>query len=392
MKKTQKNKNLLKQFIQSESFSGLLLITFTLLALGMANSPWAPIYQALPQISLANLSIQHWVNEGLMTLFFLLVGLEIKSEFLHGSLSGFSKALLPIAGALGGIIAPAIIFILINFNHPENIQGWAIPVATDIAFSLGVLSLLKNKIPRNLIIFLSAIAIADDLGAILIIAIFYTKNLSLLFCLLSLGLVFILFLFNFLKIQLTFLYLILGALLWITLFKSGINPTIAGVLLAFSLPIHLIPKLEKKLLTPINYLIIPLFVFLNAGINLSGFSLFQTFSEPLTLGILLGLFIGKPVGIFGSLFLLTKTPWFKLPKDLNLSLIFGMSLIAGIGFTMSIFITDLAFPSLLPGNAQAILDCKVGIFMGSVLSAILGVLVIHFSGIFKKSTKNQKVI
>lgn len=378
-----------RALIHSENISAVLLIIFTLLALGLANSPWRLMYQALPTHSVFNMSIQHWINEGLMSFFFLLVGLAIKYEFAQGELSSLKKGGLPIAAAVGGMIAPALIFILLDFNSPENLQGWAIPVATDIAFSLGVLSLLKNKIPRNLIIFLSTIAIADDLGAVLIIAIFYTKNLSLLFCLLSFGLVFLLFLLNFLKISHTFLYLILGTLLWITLFKSGINPTIAGVLLAFSLPISLIPKLEKKLLSPVNYFIIPLFVFLNAGINFSGFNLLETFSHNLTLGVLLGLLIGKPLGIFGTIYLLTKTPFFKLSKDLSLSLIFGMSLIAGIGFTMSIFITDLAFPSLVPGNAQAILDCKVGIFMGSLISAILGILVINVSGTVKNNIKNQ---
>jgi len=378
---------LFTSFIQSESFSGFLLIIFTVLALGFANSPWSAHYQALSHFPLFNLSIQHWVNEGLMTFFFLLVGLEIKREFLEGELSSFKKGSLPIAAALGGMVAPALIFFLIEFKSPENLHGWAVPVATDIAFALGVLSILKRKIPSSLITFLSAIAIADDLGAILIIAIFYTKNLSILFCIMALGTALILFLLNFLKNSHTSLYLILGCLLWAALFKSGINPTISGVLLAFSLPMNLIPRLEKKLLTPVNYLIIPLFIFLNAGLSFSGFNFIHTFSQSLTLGVLFGLLIGKPLGIFGSIYLLTKTPLFKLPKNLNLSLIFGMSLIAGIGFTMSIFITDLAFPNISPENAQAILDCKIGIFTGSLISAILGLLFINFS--IKNKIKNN---
>mgnify|MGYP000090062427 CR=1 FL=1 len=306
---------LVTSFIQSESFSGFLLIIFTVLALGFANSPWSVLYQTLNHLPIFDLSLQHWVNEGLMTLFFLLVGLEIKREFLQGDLSSFKKGSLPIAAAIGGMMAPALIFFLIEFKSPENFHGWAVPVATDIAFALGVLSILKRKIPSSLITFLSAIAIADDLGAILIIAIFYTKNLSILFCILALGAALILFLLNFLKNAHTSLYLILGCLLWAALLKSGINPTIAGVLLAFSLPISLIPRLEKKLLTPVNYLIIPLFIFLNAGISFSGFSFLHTFSQSLTLGVLFGLLIGKPLGIFGTIYLLTKTPFFKLPKN-----------------------------------------------------------------------------
>ncbi len=388
---------LFRLFVRSESASGLLLLICTVLALGLANSSWSDLYNQFSQInfgvSLGNFhvikTIQNWVNDGLMAVFFLLVGLEIKRELIMGELSSFKKACLPIAVALGGMIIPGLIFILINWHSPLDLKGWAIPVATDIAFAMGVLSILGRRIPKGLMVFLAAIAIADDLGAILVIAIFYSHGLSWIFCLIALLIFFVLIILNFLKVRWLSVYLLLGVFLWLALDKSGIHTTIAGVLFAMTIPAdsknNLLEKLEKILLLPVNYWIVPIFVLLNAGISFSGVGLNNFLFSTVTLGIFLGLLLGKPIGIFGTTWILTRLKICSLPENVSMKLVFGMSLLAGIGFTMSIFISGLAFP----GNTLNLLDCKLGIFSASLCSAFFGLAWI-FWNVRKISHKNQQ--
>lgn len=362
-------KDLFLVFVRSESFSGALLLTLTFIAVVWENSQWASSYDYL-----TGSGLKFWVNDGLMSVFFLLVGLEIKREIWVGELSSFKKAALPILVALGGMIVPGLIFIAVNHHSSAYLKAWAVPVATDIAFAMGVLCILGRRIPKNLMVFLAAIAIADDLGAIIVIAIFYTQTLSWLFLGLS-GLIFLVLLtLNFLKIRSLWIYLLLGLLLWWTVEHSGVHSTIAGVLLAMMIPAeaqnNLLEKLERILLAPVNYGIVPLFVLLNAGVDLSdiGHGISPILTSTLTLGVFLGLLIGKPIGIYGTTWLLTRSKLCVLPVGVNMRLVFGMSLLAGIGFTMSIFISGLSFP----GNGINLLDCKLGIFGASVGSAFLG--------------------
>lgn len=417
--------NTFEEFIKGQRFGGFLLVICTIVALVWANSPYAHTYFGLNHSKLGlfinsfhfGKSLQHWINDGLMAVFFLLVGLEIKREILSGELSQLSKALLPIFAAIGGMVLPAVIFTLWNLNKSENLAGWAIPMATDIAFSIGLLSLLSKCIPRSLIIFLSAVAIVDDLGAVMVIALFYTKHISLYYLLISLLLFVGLILMNCFGVRKVSPYLLVGAFLWYALMMSGVHATIAGVLLALTIPgrsryspqslsnhlhsliskfdhvrdkkeiesetrkgilqsvenlVHEVEtplqRLEHSLHTPVNYLIIPIFVLFNAGVSFTGVNIQQTLMTHLTMGIILGLFVGKPLGIFGITFITSKLGWLKLPSDLTMRHIFGVSIIAGIGFTMSIFISELAYPVVNGQEVQA----KIGILCASLLSALVG--------------------
>ncbi|CAJ47782.1 Na+/H+ antiporter protein, partial [Bordetella avium 197N] len=378
-------KSFLHAFFASEALGGYILMFAALLALGVANSPWAPVYfdvlgskvgfHAGP-IALRE-TVQHWINDGLMAVFFLLVGLEIKREMLDGQLRGLSRIALPGIAALGGMVAPALIYLAINSGNPEGLRGWAIPAATDIAFALGILALLGSRAPASLKVFLTALAILDDLGAIIIIALFYTAQLNgaalAAAGLLLLGLI----LLNRLGVTALSPYLILGALLWYFVLKSGVHATLAGVALALTIPLrrHASPlhKLEHALHRPVAFLIIPVFGFANAGVSFAGLGL-DALTSPVPLGIALGLFLGKQLGVFGLSWLAIKAGIARLPHQASYRQLYGVALLCGIGFTMSLFIGALAFD-----KPQIIDATKIGVLAGTLCSAVAGYLLLRFS-------------
>ncbi len=369
----------LHKFIQLEASGGISLGIATLLALILANSSWENYYQTFLNFNVSigpdiHFTFLHFINDGLMTIFFFLVSLEIKRELVQGELNTLTKALLPTLAAIGGMIIPALFYLLINHGYPQLISGWAIPMATDIAFSLGVLSLLGKHIPVALKIFLMALAIIDDLGAIIVIATFYTQQIGLLYLFLALLTFLGLILLNYFKIQRFLPYFLLGITLWLLILYSGIHATIAGVLLGFTIPLSssnhnfnsLLHHLIHQLHPWIAYGILPLFAFANAGLSFSNISL-ASLLHPLPLGIIVGLFFGKQLGIFGASWLAVKTKLAKLPYQVNWWHIYGTALICGIGFTMSLFIAGLAF-----GENELTSLVRLGVFTGSILSGIAG--------------------
>lgn len=376
----------ISDFIKWESSSGFILVFTAILALILSNSPWDFYYEKLfsTELSLGygNAILAKpfilWINDGLMAVFFLLVGLEIKRELLKGELNSFKTAILPIVAALGGMIFPAIIYLAFNYQDPIALNGWAIPSATDIAFALGVLTLLGSRVPISLKVFLTAIAILDDLGAILIIAIFYTEQLSLLFLGLAFIALIILCYLNFRGITRFFPYAIIGILLWAAVFNSGVHATLAGVALAFAYPLsdkknprHFpLQNLEQSLHPWVAFGVLPLFAFANAGVPLAGVSL-KTLGETIPLGIICGLFFGKQLGIFSASWLCIKFNIAKMPHQATWRAIYGVSILCGIGFTMSLFIGSLAFTNA--GEEYTTL-VRIGVLSGSVISAIVGVL------------------
>ena len=366
--------NPFRELSETGKLSGLLLIGATILSISLSNSEYGTSYLQLWQqhigFSFLNKSVEHWVNDGLMVVFFFLVGLEIKRELLVGELADRKNAMLPILAALGGIITPALIYTLVNFGSPENLHGWAIPTATDIAFSLAILSMLGKRVPVSLKIFLTALAIIDDLGAILIIAVFYTDSLNLdmlLYAGLFLGGIILL---NRFHVRQIWLYILTGAGLWYFILNSGIHPTISGVLLALLIPRDLIPKLEHSLHKPVNYFILPLFALANTAIPLDMQSARMAFSG-ISLGIIFGLFFGKPLGILLFSYLGIKYRLAALPGGANWRMMMGIGLVAGIGFTMSIFIASLSFNDIASLNIA-----KLAIIAGSVISALAGYLIL----------------
>ncbi|EFW80206.1 Na+/H+ antiporter NhaA [Pseudomonas savastanoi pv. glycinea] len=369
----------LSRFFAAESAGGLILMAAALAALLVANSPWASIYFATLNISVIGLSIEHWINDGLMAVFFMLVGLEIKREILVGQLSSWSQRALPGFAAIGGMLIPALIYLAANWGNSETMAGWAIPAATDIAFALGVLLLLGKRVPISLKIFLSALAILDDLGAVVIIALFYTTGLSVSMLLASLVLIVFLVVLNQRRVRKLYPYLAAGALLWFFMLQSGIHATLAGVVLALCIPLgdsdneskSPLLHLEAKLHPWVAFAVVPIFGFANAGVSLSGISP-DNLLDPVPLGVTLGLLIGKQIGVFGLAALAIRTGWAKLPEECGWSQLYGVALLCGIGFTMSLFIGTLAFPD----SPHLVNEVKVGVLMGSVLSAILGVAVL----------------
>jgi NhaA family Na+:H+ antiporter len=367
-------KPILLEFFKSQAFSGILLLVCTVIALLLANSPLSANYHRLQH------ALQHPINDGLMAIFFLMVGLEIKRELVVGELNAWRKALLPAMAAVGGMVVPAVLYTLINWHHPQNLYGWAISSATDIAFALGVLSLLGKRVPRALFVFLAALAIIDDLGAIVIIAIFYNQSLVWANLLMSVFCWIMLLVFNGCGVKQVRWYLLVGVVLWYFMLHSGIHATIAGVLLALTIPAQgkegerpPLYRLEQCLHLPVTYTIIPLFVLFNAGISFQGVDIKTSLLNSETVGVVVGLVIGKCVGIFGVTVLLVKGKWVKLSEGVQLRHYLPVSLIAGIGFTMSIFISELAFP----GQATLLIDAKLGILGGSLLAAILGYLLLR---------------
>ncbi len=373
-----------RNLLVSEAGGGLILMASAAAALALANSPLSPSYFGVLAAKVAGLSVLHWINDGLMAVFFLLIGLEIKRELLDGQLMHWPQRMLPGAAALGGMVVPGLVYAAFNAGVAENLRGWAIPAATDIAFSLGVLALLGSRVPVSLKVFLTALAILDDFGAVLIIAIFFTAELSPLMLGLAVAATAVLAALNFLGVTRLLPYLVVGAALWFFTLKSGVHATVAGVVLAAFIPIAKSPGrpddphsslhvLENALHSPVAYFILPVFALANAGVSLSGAQL-ATFVQPITLGVALGLFIGKQIGVFGGAWLAIRTGLARRPAGANWVQIYGVALLCGIGFTMSLFIGVLALDS--ERAQQAI---KIGVLAGSVASAVGGWLVLRFA-------------
>ena len=376
-------------FFKLEAASGLLLLISAIIALIISNSNFSSLYFEILEsyffVGINNfgieLSVLHWINDALMAIFFFFVTLEIKREFLQGELSNRKQALLPIIAAIGGMLIPALLYVYINFQNSETLNGWAIPSATDIAFSLGVLSLLGSRVPISLKVFLTALAIIDDLGAIVIIAFFYSGDLDIYYLALLLITFFVLFILNKANIKKIFPYLILGLVLWFFTHESGIHATISGVLLAIAIPhrkkekdFSLLLKIEHSISPYVAFGIMPLFALANAGVSLNGINL-NSLLSPVPLGILLGLFLGKQIGVFLFSIISIKLKIAKMPNNSNWLSLYGVGILTGIGFTMSLFIGNLAFVE----NTQYISDVKIGVLAGSLLSTLFGYFLLLYA-------------
>jgi NhaA family Na+:H+ antiporter len=378
-----------KWFFKLEAASGLVLLIATILALFISNSTLSGLYFETLEKYLfiginefgLKLSVHHWINDALMAIFFFFVTLEIKREFLQGELSNIKQAMLPIIAAVGGMVVPALFYVVINYGNAETINGWAIPSATDIAFSLGILSLLGSRVPISLKVFLTALAIIDDLGAILIIAFFYSGDLSIPYLSLILLSYILLLVLNKFSVKIFTPYLLIGLCMWFFTYKSGIHATIAGVLLASTIPhrlkdhdFSLLVKLEHGISPYVAFIIMPIFAFANAGVNLEGLSLVSLLN-PVPLGILLGLFFGKQIGVLLLSYVSVKFKFADMPNNSNWLSIYGVSILTGIGFTMSLFVGNLAFVE----NTQYIDGVKIGVLSGSLLSTVFGYFILLIS-------------
>ena len=375
-----------KQFFKWEPSAGLLLIAAALAAMVASNSLASGMYAGFlstpVSIEIGDFSIAKpmvlWINDGLMAVFFFLVGLEIKRELLQGELSSFDKAALPLFAAIGGMVGPALIYVSINSGNGELLQGWAIPAATDIAFALGIVALLGSRVPTTLKILLLAIAIIDDLGAIIIIALFYTSDLSVQALVIASLAFAALVALNRSGVKSIMPYVLLGIVMWVCVLKSGVHATLAGVLTALTVPLHgneekpnsPLLKLEHGLHPWVAFFIVPVFAFANAGVSLAGITL-ESVLSPLPLGIALGLFFGKQIGVFGLAVVAVKTGFARLPDGANWAQVYGIACLTGIGFTMSLFIGTLAFD-----DAALMNDVRLGVLLGSFASAIVGVAVL----------------
>ena len=376
-------------FFKLEAASGLVLLFSAIFALIISNSTYADLYFSTLEKYLfigfneigLKLSILHWINDALMAIFFFFVTLEIKREFLQGELSNFKQALLPIIAAIGGMVVPALFYVIINFGDPETLNGWAIPSATDIAFSLGVLSLLGSRVPISLKVFLTALAIIDDLGAIIIIAFFYSGDLNIKFLfLIFLSFSFLLILNKF-NIKKFLPYLLIGLFMWFFTHESGIHATIAGVLLATVIPhkkkekdFSLLLKIEHAISPYVAFGIMPLFALANAGVSLEGITI-NSLLMPVPLGILLGLFVGKQVGVFLFSIISIKMKIAEMPNNANWGSFYAVGILTGIGFTMSLFVGNLAFAE----NNQYIDGVKIGVLSGSLLSTLFGYFLLQLA-------------
>lgn len=383
-----------RSLIPKETLPGLLLMAAMAAALIAANSPLYGLYQELldtyAQLSVGSFELRKplllWINDGFMAVFFFLVGLELKREILAGELSDRRRVVLPLIAALGGIAVPALIYAAINRNDPMALKGWAIPAATDIAFALGVLALLGKRVPLALKIFLASVAVIDDLAAIIIIAVFYTSELSVASLAAAGAIIATLALVNRMGVTAKTPYLLLSIALWVAVLKSGVHATLAGVVVAAFIPYRpakgsdetVLVKLEHDLHPWVAYGILPIFAFANAGVSLAGLS-FASLMQPVPLGIAAGLFIGKQAGIFGASLIAVKLGLAKLPLAVSWMQLYGVSLLCGIGFTMSLFIGSLAFEQS-GGESDYEVDDRLGILTGSLLSAIAGTLVLRFAG------------
>ncbi|MCC6735539.1 MAG: Na+/H+ antiporter NhaA [Bauldia sp.] len=370
-----------RRFLANESSAGIVLIAVAALALIVANSGAADTYFDTLHQKVAGLTVEHWINDALMALFFLLVGLEIKREFLTGQLATWGARILPGAAAVGGMAVPAVIFVVVNAGDATALRGWAVPTATDIAFALGVLSLLGSRVPTSLKVFLTALAILDDLGAVVIIAVFYTEDLSLPMLGAAAAILVLLVVLNRRGVTALPIYLALGAVLWFVVFRSGVHATLAGVALALTIPIRSrrtedspLERLEHGLSPWVAFLIVPVFGFANAGVALGGGAFSPTDSVPL--GVALGLFVGKQLGVFAAAFLLVRSGLAPMPRGASLLQLYGVAVLCGIGFTMSLFIGLLAYET-----APLLIDeTKIGVLMGSALSAVVGAIILVMAG------------
>lgn len=383
MHDTRRPASIFREFLESEAAGGIILMAAAALALIVANSPLSGAYFSALHAYLGPLSVSHWINDGLMAVFFLLVGLEIKREMLDGQLSTWPRRMLPGIAAAGGMVAPALVYVAINRENTAALSGWAIPTATDIAFALGVLSLLGSRVPASLKVFLTALAIIDDLGAVIIIALFYTKGLSLAYLGGAFAVIAVLIVLNRMRVISLTPYLVLGLILWVLVLKSGVHATLAGVALALTVPVNVSPgggqdpghspllRLEHALHGVVPFVIIPIFGFANAGVPLAGLSP-AALVEPLTLGVAAGLVVGKLVGVFGASAIAIRLGFADLPARAGWRHMLGISLLCGIGFTMSLFIGLLAFADDVALQGAV----KVGILAGSLVSAILGAAVL----------------
>lgn len=371
----------LKKIFQAPATGGILLLLTAILAIIVANSPLGPQYEHILHSYIGSLSVAHWVNDVLMAIFFLGVGFEVKHEMLEGELNTNAKRLLPTIAAVFGVLMPALIFAFFTYNHGELLRGWAIPTATDIAFSIGIISLLGSRVPLAAKVFLTTLAVVDDLIAVIIIAAVYTPTLEFMYLGWAVLVFVLLLLLNKKEVVSPWPYIILGVALWLCIFNSGLHATLSGVILAMAIPSEVLRN--GKELFPLNdwhealggwitFLIIPLFGFANAGVSFGDFQ-WSELMHPVILGISLGLFAGKQIGIFGIMLILVKTRIVPMPKPLTWKHIYGVSLCCGVGFTMSLFVNLLAFP---PGHAQEI--AKVGIFLGSIVSGVSGYIMLRF--------------
>lgn len=382
---------MLQNFLQLESSGGIILMISAVLAIIVANSPLSVYYMLFidtpVEVRIGALEIAKplllWVNDGLMAMFFFLVGLELKREIVAGELSEPSKIILPAVGALGGIVFPIGSYYIVNVGDPVSMQGWAIPAATDIAFALGILMLLGNRVPIALKVFLVSLAIFDDIGAIVIIAIFYTSQLSTLALSIAAACLALLSFMSWRRISTVASYLFIGLIMWVAVLKSGVHATLAGIALAAFIPMtdkddperSPLRELEHDLHNIVALVVLPVFAFVNAGISFKGVG-FDDLLHPVSLGIILGLFVGKQVGVFALCAITIKLGWAKLPEGVGWLALYGVSLLAGVGFTMSLFIGGLAFENI-PLDQKMLFDERLGILVGSLLSGVIGYLVLR---------------
>ncbi len=380
---TEKIRECIRQFLQMEAAGGILLLFFSVGAVIFANSPLrdhyfsflnAPVIIQFGSIVELNKPLLMWVNDGFMAIFFVLVGLEVKREMLIGAISSYQKAIFPAIAACGGMIVPALVYWLVNQGVPDYHGGWAIPMATDIAFAIGVLVLLGTRVPLALKVFLLALAIIDDLGAIIVIALFFSHDLSTKALILASISIVGLILLNRFKVSNLIAYVVVGIILWVSVLKSGVHATLAGVIIGFCVPLkgknnsEPLVEMEHAIAPWSSFLILPLFAFCNAGISLSGLGM-EALTSPLTLGVTLGLLLGKPIGVFLFSYLSVKLHIAKLPEGINFKQIFAVSVLCGIGFTMSMFLASLAFGG---GDGHLTAYARLGILFGSSVSAVVG--------------------
>jgi NhaA family Na+:H+ antiporter len=379
---------MIQDFLKLEAASGIILMLTAIAAMVIANSPLSPWYDLLLDIpvvvAVGTFEIAKplllWINDGLMALFFFLIGLELKREFIEGDLSKPGQVTLPAIGAVGGMLVPALCYAALNYDDPAALNGWAIPTATDIAFALGILAIIGTKVPLQLKVFLTSLAIFDDLGAIIVIAAFYTEQLSVLSLTVSAAMLVLLFTFNRKGVVDTAPYIFVGVILWIAVLKSGVHATLAGVVLAFFIPIKGKPgqpsplkELEHNLHSLVAFIVLPIFAFANAGISFAGIGIEQVM-QPVPLGIILGLVVGKQLGVFGFCFIAIKLGFAKMPDNVNWTLLYGVAALCGVGFTMSLFVGSLAFEQ---DSTSPLFQDRLGIVIGSLISGVLGYLLIR---------------
>ena len=384
----------LKEFFKLEASGAILLLIGTILGLVFANTNLAVLYNYFLDVPVAiqigKLEIAKplllWINDGLMAIFFFLIGLELKREFIEGELSNRSQIVMPLLGALGGMVVPALIYVFFNINDSIGIKGWAIPAATDIAFALGVITVFGTRAPISLKIFLTSLAIFDDIGAILIIALFYSANISIFSLISAAVVIIVLFILSKKGVKSITPYIVLGVILWVAVLKSGVHATLAGVVLAFFIPMYdkssekdeahsPLVKLEHDLHPTVAFFILPVFAFANAGVSFSGVTL-SSLIDPIPIGIAAGLVFGKQIGVFGFSYIGHKLGIAKMPEGTDWLSIYGVSALCGIGFTMSLFISSLAYEN---ESTEYIEESRIGILLGSVIAAILGYFILSFA-------------